>query len=121
MKKIKLNTAENRNVKNEELEQLIADAHQFKLSDEREQALLLKIRNGNKQAIVELVKASSLMIYESIKKHPSNKHPILQQYEVAEKSLEKLALSELNATKREVYFRFQAFYIRQALLEMESS
>lgn len=81
--------------------------------------MLLVIRNGNEQAIVELVKSSSLIIYESIKQHPSKKHPVLQQFQAAEKSLMKLALSELNATQREVYFRFQTFTIRQALLELE--
>ncbi len=119
MKKLKLNITEEDNAINKELAQLIADARQFKLSDEKEQALLIKIRNGNEQAIVELVKSSSLMIYESIKQHPSKKHPVLQQFQAAEKSLMKLAFSELNATQREVYFRFQTFTIRQALLELE--
>jgi hypothetical protein len=119
MKKLKLNITEEGNAINKELAQLIANALQFKQSDEKEQALLLEIRNGNEQAIEELVKTSSLMIYESIKNHPSNKYSILQQFQAAEKSLMKLALSELNATQREVYFRFQTFTIRQALLEME--
>lgn len=119
MKKLNFRNTEEININNKELAQLIADARQFKLSDEKEQALLLEIRKGNEQAIVELVKSSSLMIYESIKKHSSKKHAILQQFQAAEKSLMKLALSELNATQKEVYFRFQAFTIRQALLEIE--
>lgn len=119
MKKLKLSTSEEKNIINEELRQLINTARQFDLTQANEQALLIEIRAGNHLAIEELVRSSSSMIYQLIGQHPSNKHSILQQFTFAQMHLKKLAFSELNSTKREHYFRFQAFYIRQALLKLE--
>ena len=119
MKKLKLITSEEKNIINEELQQLINTARQFDITQANEKALLIEIRAGNHQAIEELVKASSSMIYQCIGNHPSNKHSIMQQFTYAQMSLKRLALSELNSTSRETYSRFQAFYIRQALLELE--
>lgn len=119
MKRIKVKLSEEKDIKNEELEQLTSDAHRFDLSVAEEEALLIKIRNGNEIAIEDLVKASSSLIYQFIGEHPSNTHSIMQQFAFVQDKLKKLALNELNSTKRESYFRFQAFYIRQALLELE--
>ncbi|MES2418292.1 MAG: hypothetical protein V4541_08895 [Bacteroidota bacterium] len=119
MKKLNLNISEEKNIINEELQQLINKARQFERSLGEEQALLAEIRAGSHKAIEELVKASSSMIYQFITEHPSNKHSIMQQFTFAQMHLKKLALSELNSTTREHYFRFQAFCIRQSLLALE--
>lgn len=119
MKKIKVNISEEKNTNSQELDRLMKDARQFELSLADEEALVFKIRNGNELAIEDLVKASSSLIYQFIGEHPSNTHSIMQQFTFVQDKLRKLALNELNSTKRESYFRFQAFHIHQALLELE--
>lgn len=119
MKELKLPISKEKNIINEELQELITVANQYEISPADEQALLSEIRKGNHLAIEGLVKASSSMIYKIIGSHPSNKHSIQQQFTFAQKHLRQLALFELNSTKRECYLRFQVHYVRQALLQME--
>ena len=118
MKKIELRNSEEKSIINEELQKLIDDSRLFALSIADEEDLLLKIREGNHQAVDDLVKNSSLMICQCICKHPSNKHTIMEQFTFAQMHLKKLALSEINSTQRARYFRFEAFCVRQALIEL---
>lgn len=120
MKQINVKLNKEKNTNSQELDRLMKDARRFDLSIADEEALVFKIRNGNELAIEDLVKASSSLIYEFIGEHPSNIHSMMQQFTFVQDKLRKLAFNELNSTKRESYFRFQAFHIRQALLELDN-
>ena len=87
------------------------------VSIEEQEKLLASIRKGNKQAIAKLVESSESMIYSVMGQYPTDKFTVGELFEVGKATLIRLASLELNSELREKYFRFGAWYLRQAFIK----
>ncbi|HET7116708.1 MAG TPA: hypothetical protein VFI29_09465 [Hanamia sp.] len=94
---------------------LIAIAKAKALSDEELKKLLDEIRSGNEEAIEKLADSYETIILK-VAQQIQTEMEIDEIIELGKKSLMKLAENELGSTSRERFFRFSAWYIKQAIL-----
>jgi hypothetical protein len=85
-------------------------------------SLLDEIRGGNKDAIPKLVDSWEhiiISVIESeVQRHIGNKSVSVEKmFNVGRAALTKLAERELNSTSREIFYRFGAWYVRQAIIK----
>lgn len=86
-------------------------------SQEETDALLARVRKGDKNAIEPLVESSALMILSVIKSFPNEIVSVKEMFETGKNELKKLAKYELNSSVSERFFRFATWNIKQAILK----
>lgn len=101
---------------NPKFELLMQIAGDKQLSDQEELYLLNEIRNGNRELIDKLVESSEVVILEVIGQNQPDHENLEQVIEAAKSVLRKMAENEINSSTRERFFRFRAWYVKQAVL-----
>ena len=86
-------------------------------SQEETDALLARVRKGDKDAIEPLVESSELMILSVIKSFPNEIVSVKGMFDIGKNELSKLAKHEINSPVSERFFRFATWNIKQAILE----
>ena len=81
---------------------------------------LEEVRNGNKDSITKLVEDSEIFILIAISDELAKGEFTLQQlFDVGKKVVTTLAEQELNATRRERFYRFLSLEVKQAIEQMK--
>jgi hypothetical protein len=76
------------------------------------------IRNGDESKIEDVIKSSELLVLKVISQFDKIAVSLEEMINCANKSLVKLAQTELNNKGKAVYLRFSAFTIKQSILKL---
>jgi hypothetical protein len=105
-----------------ELQSLIKVASEKHHLNDGLTSFLEEVRNGNKESISKLVEDSEIFILIAISDELAKGEFTLQQlFDVGRKAVITLAEQELNSTRRERFYRFLSFEVKQAIEQFKKT
>ena len=105
-----------------ELQALIKVASEKHHDNDGEFYLLKEVRSGNKDSIAKLVEDSEISILIAIADELANGEFTLQQlFDTGKKAVTALAEQELNSTRRERFYRFLSWEVKQAIAQLKKT
>ena len=105
-----------------ELQALLKVASEKHHENDGEFNLLEEVRKGNKDSIAKLVEGSEIFILIAIADELANGDFTLQQlFDEGKKAVTTLAEHELNSTRRERFYRFLSWEVKQAIAQFKKT
>jgi hypothetical protein len=107
---------------NTELQALIKVASEKHHLNDGVTNFLEEVRNGNSDSIAKLVEDSEIFILIAIGDELAKGDFTLQQlFDAGKKAVTSLAEQELNSTRRERFYRFLSFEVKQAIAQLKKT